>query len=310
MTSSTPSAGPLALIVDNEEWFSRSLKSVLSHEGYRVIIAHTASKGWETAKAQLPDVLFVSKRLPNGDGIDLCQTVRDDARLGPGLPIIVTADGPASRRDRLAALRAGAWEYLSFPIDPEELILKLRSFLQAKLELERVRERSLLDDVTGLYNLHGLEHRAQEIASAARREGQAVACIVVAPTLDSGPNSEAFSEIDGATSAAARCGDVLRMVVRGSDVIGRLGRLEFAVVTRGADRDGVLTLAGRIADALRSILEKEEFTSVDLHAGFDLIPNAQETPVVPRDLLVHATKALQDSRRLGNGDWIQPFRPG
>lgn len=303
MTSSTPQAGPLALIVDNEEWFSRSLESVLSHEGYRVIIAHTASKGWEAAKAQLPDVLFISKRLPNRDGIDLCQTVSDDARLGPGLPIIVTADGPASRRDRLAALQAGAWEYLSFPIDPEELILKLRSFSRAKLELERVRERSLLDDVTGLYNLHGLEHRTQEIASAARREGQAVACIVVAPTLDSGPDSEAFS-------AAARCGDVLRMIVRGSDVIGRLGRLEFAVVTQGTDTDGVLTLAGRIADALRSILEKEAITSVDLHAGFDLIPNAQETPVVPRDLLVHATKALQDSRRLSNGDWIQPFRPG
>ena len=134
MTASTQRPGPTLLIVDHQDWSSRSLESVLAINGYRVIRVRSAHRALEATKAQQPDLLFINSTLPDGDGIGLCWNVRRDARFGAGLPILLTAPEPPSRTQRLAALRAGAWEFVSYPIDPEELLLKVHSYVQARLQ--------------------------------------------------------------------------------------------------------------------------------------------------------------------------------
>lgn len=55
--------------------------------------------------------------LPNGDGIGFCRIVRNDPRFGAGVPILMTTPEAPTRKQRLAALRAGAWEFFSYPLD-------------------------------------------------------------------------------------------------------------------------------------------------------------------------------------------------
>ena len=121
---------PVVLIVDDQEWSSRSLESVLAIDGYHVIRARSAAQAMDTAAAHNPDLLVISRRLPNGDGIALCRTVRNDPRFGAGVPILMTTPEAPTRKQRLAALRAGAWEFFSYPLDPADLLLRLQSYLQ------------------------------------------------------------------------------------------------------------------------------------------------------------------------------------
>lgn len=298
------------LIVDHREWSSRSLESVLSSDGCQVILAHTVRQAVDRATLHPPDLVFISNTLPNGDGIALCREFRGNARFGLGLPILVTSPEPCTRTERLAALRAGAWEFVSYPIDAEELLLRVHSFWQARLDLNRAREQSLIDELTGLYNLRGLERRAEEITSSASRERQAVACIVLASSTGVGQQGEAITEAPPPTGdLATRAGAVLRRMGRVSDAIGRLGALEFAIVAPGTDGEGAVQLATRLAQALRTTLEDEGREHVDVRAGYDVVPNAGDTSISPHDLLVHASSALQRSRGLNNGAWIQPFQP-
>ena len=306
---STMAHHPTILIVDDQEWSSRSLESVFSGDEYRVILVHTAHDALAAAKAQLPDLLFINDALPNDDGVKLCHSLRADLEFGKVRPILIIASERPTRDRRLTALRAGAWEVISHPIDAEELLLRIRAYLEASFELDRLRKQCLVDYLTGLYNVRGLEQRAKEITSVARRESQAVACVVLAPIFEF--DRDLAAESQGLISgAAARCGSALKSVGRISDAIGRLGPLEFAVLAPSTDKDGAVLLAERMAGALRTCLEAEKLTSFDLRAGFEAVANAGETTMAPSDLLVHATRALQKSRRMGNGDWIQQFTPG
>src|SRR5256886_16443918 len=71
------------------------------------------------------------------------------------------------KQQRLAALEAGAWDYVSVLLNPEELTLKVDAMARLKLEMERALEESAVDPGSGLYTLRGLERRAREPAAGA-----------------------------------------------------------------------------------------------------------------------------------------------
>ncbi len=300
----------MVLIVDDQEWSTRSLESVLAPNGYAVMRAYTARKGIDRAMAQPPDLLFVSSNLPAGDCVSLCRSLRSSPNFGASIPILVTSPERPTREQRLTALEAGAWEFISYPIDAQELLLRLGAYVHAKLEVDSALDRCLVDEPTGLYNLRGLEQRARELRSQAYREHQPMACVVVAPAkpLNSQGSGEEADD-DTGIQLAGLLGKALRSTGRMSDAIGRLGKNEFAILAPSTDAVGAARLAERIADTVRSgaVELDDQADPVILHAGYDAVANMRETPIEARDLLLHAATALRQVRTSGNGDWIHAF---
>ena len=303
-TPGSETRAPLILIVDRHEWSSRSLESVLTPNGYIVMRAFSAQSALERVQVQSPDLVFISSALPNDDGINLCQTLRSEPQFGASLPILFTSPERPTLQERRSALRAGAWEIVSHPFDVAELLLKLEVYVRARLEIDAARGRALVDEQTGLYNAQGLERRATEIQSQARRAQQALACVVL------GFSGEEEAGDDKADAAAAvRIAKTLKRVGRGSDAIGRLGQREFAVVAPSTNAEGAAKLAHRLATAIRSTAAEEAGPSIRLRAGYDAVPNAREATMAVSDLLVHATVALHGARSNGDpDDWIQQFQ--
>jgi len=303
-TPGSETRAPLILIVDRHEWSSRSLESVLTPNGYIVMRAFSAQSALQRVRVQSPDLVFISSTLPNDDGINLCQTLRSEPQFGASLPILFTSPERPTLQERRSALRAGAWEIVSHPFDVAELLLKLEVYVRARLEIDAARGRALVDEQTGLYNAQGLERRATEIQSQARRAQQALACVVL------GFSGEEEAGDDKADAAAAvRIAKTLKRVGRGSDAIGRLGQREFAVVAPSTNAEGAAKLAHRLATAIRSTAAEETGPSIRLRAGYDAVPNAREATMAVSDLLVHATVALHGARSNGDpDDWIQQFQ--
>ena len=156
---------PLVLLANDQEWSARSLETVLGAQGFASARAFTGRQALELARRLRPDVVIADAGMPDISGIEICQRLRDDVEFPRSTPIVVTTAGPASRAQRLEAYRAGAWEFLSQPIDAEALLLKLQLFVRARREIDRSREESLIDDGTGLYNVRGLARRAREIGA-------------------------------------------------------------------------------------------------------------------------------------------------
>src|SRR6266566_1936792 len=168
---------PLVLMADAHEWFSRALESVLVPGGYSVVKAYTAAGLLQQLELTEPDALILAVDLPGGEGLNLCRMLRADSLVTPSTPIILTQPTPSTRRQTLAALRAGAAELWGQRLDAEELLLRLAAQNRAKADADRAWAEGLVDHATQLYNGRGIARRARELGAEARRRSAPLACV-------------------------------------------------------------------------------------------------------------------------------------
>jgi diguanylate cyclase (GGDEF)-like protein len=300
---------PLVLIANDQEWSARSLESTLEPNGFSVVRAFTGEQALERARTARPDVVILDAQMPDMHGFDVCRVLRADPRL-KATPIIITTSGPSGRGQRLEAYQAGAWEFLGQPLDGAALLLKLQTFLDAKLESDRLREESLLDPQTGLYNMRGLSRRAREVAAEALRRHDPLACLVFAPELGDGNGTDPIGEsAEELERVSDRMGDVFRQASRSSDIVGRLGPAEFAVIAPGTGGEGAVRLAERLCAQLEMapVPLRGGERWVHVRAGYCAVADFAESSVDALELLLRATTALRDSARAGDPERIRSF---
>lgn len=113
------------LIVEDELAISRFLRTALEGDGLRVYDAGTLQRGLIEAATRKPELVILDLGLPDGDGIDFIREVRQWSQM----PIIVLS-ARTEESDKIAALDAGADDYLSKPFGIGELQARLRVALR------------------------------------------------------------------------------------------------------------------------------------------------------------------------------------
>src|SRR5881397_3737768 len=312
MTERMPQGGlPLVLLTGNGQEATRWLRSLLEGGGYAVLQERSGQHALERARTTEPDVILVDAELPDMPGVELCRTLRSDPRVSSSTPILLMIREAATRAQRLAALRAGAWECIAAPHDADEILLKIGAYVHAKLDADRARTEGLLDAVTGLYNRQGLARRARELGSQAFREHGPLACVVLA--LDIEPAEPASASQQGGTSLG-RYVQAIKSAARLSDVIGRLSATEFAVLAPGTDAGGARRLAERLASSVSattvaSAAGAPSAAAVRVRCGYEAVANVGYAPIEPVDLLVRAAAAVRTGRA-DSGGWLRCFDEG
>src|SRR5256885_1878812 len=276
---------PLVLMADAHEWFSRALESVLVPGGYSVVKAYTATGVLQQLKLTEPDALILAVDLPGGEGLNLCRMLRADSLVTPSTPIILTQPTPSTRRQTLAALRAGAAELWGQRLDAEELLLRLAAQNRAKADADRAWAEGLVDHATQLYNGRGIARRARELGAEARRRSAPLACVAFA--VDAG-------EAEGPSAETVARG--LRETGRTSDALGRIGPREFVVLAPETSAEAAHHLAERLAGALSARRRRRIGPGVEFLAGYDAGPDAAAPKFDPAPLLAHASAALAAGR--------------
>jgi diguanylate cyclase (GGDEF)-like protein len=300
-------SAPLVLIANDQEWSARSLESILGPSGYSVVRAYTGQQALERARTAQPDLIILDAQMPDLHGFEVCRLLRSDPQFSATTPIIITTSGPSGRTQRLEAYRAGAWEFLGQPLDGEALLLKLATFLQCKLEVDNLRDESLLDAGTGLYNMRGLSRRAHEIGADAFRRHDALACVVFSPEPDgAGPDEPPDEEVQ---RIAEQVGHLFKRSGRSSDAIGRLGHSEFAVIAPATSSEGALRLIQRLGGSIEAspIPVRGGERGLRVRAGYCAVSDFAESPVDAVELLLRATAALRDLKRDGDSEQIRAF---
>jgi len=307
MTDHMPPDGlPLALLVEDREERMHWLAHLFETSGYAVLRERTARHARERARAAQPDLILTAADLPDMSGIELCRALCTDAQIPSSTPVFIALPESESREQRLAALRAGAWECITPPHDPDEILLKANAYVRAKRAADRMRIEGLIDAQTGLYNRQGLARRARELASQAVRDHGALTCLVLALDLEIGGPAALD---DSATGALTRGVHLLQAAARRSDVIGRLGTAEFAVLAPGTDAIGARRLAERLAGSLEigtTDARALGLPGVRVRCGYEAVANMAYAPIEPSELLMRAAAALRTGQAEGGG-WLRRF---
>jgi two-component system, OmpR family, KDP operon response regulator KdpE len=128
--------GQRILVVDDEPQILRALGATLRGAGYEVDAAATAESALAAAAARPPEAVILDLVLPDGSGTDVCRELRTWTEA----PVIVLS-AVGEEREKVAALDAGADDYVTKPFSVDELLARLRAVLRRSVpSLEPVIE--------------------------------------------------------------------------------------------------------------------------------------------------------------------------
>lgn len=292
----------LVLIASHGEWVGRSVESVLELNGFTVLRVAGGRRALDLARRVNPDAVLLDDSLTEMGGVEVCQALRDDPLFDHSIPVFVTSPAPASNRVRLAAYEAGAWDFCSQPLDVETLLLKLNTYVRARRRLEDVQASSLIDPLTGLYSVYGLQQWAEQLGARATRNKEPLACLAITS------NTVADGTANGKPASAelAYMADVCRAQSRKSDVVGYVGESRFAILAPNTNEAGARQFVDRLQRAVTrstSTLEIEQPFS-GLHAGFFAVPDFSAAGVDGNEVVSRAKTALKHAQKQMEGKRI------
>ena len=113
------------LVCDDEPQILRALRVVLRDAGFEVVPATTAQEALDRVAVQPPDAAILDLVLPDGDGIEVCRSIRSWSAM----PVILLS-AVGDEEEKVRALEAGADDYVVKPFAPRELVARLQAVLR------------------------------------------------------------------------------------------------------------------------------------------------------------------------------------
>jgi len=123
---------PVIIVVEDEQKLRRFIRLTIEGEGYQVFEADSLKRGMIETGTRQPDLVVLDLGLPDGDGLDLIR----DLRTWSAVPILVLS-ARSSELDKVAALDAGADDYLTKPFGAAELAARVRAQLRRRALISR-----------------------------------------------------------------------------------------------------------------------------------------------------------------------------
>jgi len=246
-------SGRVLVIEDRPEsvqWFTTALTPT-----NEVVAADSFEEALVRVRGGDFDLIVVSLGLRGFDGLRLCSQLRSLPE-GRNVPILVlVSDG--DKRKLNQALEMGVNDYLTRPVDKNELIARVRTQLRKKNYQDRLRhnvqlslEMAITDQLTGLHNRRYMARHLDSLIQSAQKSGKPLAFLImdidhfksVNDTHGHDIGDEVLREFAGRISAN----------IRGIDLACRYGGEEFVVVMPDTDIDFACTIAERLRHSVET----------------------------------------------------------
>jgi two-component system cell cycle response regulator len=245
------------LVVDDRKNSSDRLAEALAPH-HAVAVEPNAQEAMFKAAEDNVDVIIVSLGLTSYDPLRLCSQIRALERTR-NLPILVIAD-PEDRQRVLRGLELGINDWLGRPVDRNELLARVRTQLRQKRYADSLREKvqqsielALFDPLTGLNNRRFLESHLPTMIDNARVRRSPLTLMIL--DIDHFKRVNDTFGHDAGDEVLKAFADRLRGIIRGGDLLCRLGGEEFVIVMPGVN----IAAATRIAERARLAIEEEAF---------------------------------------------------
>lgn len=223
-------AGSRILALDDDPAILQCLKELLSPWGFQLTLLSDPVQFWEALEQTSPDLLILDIEMPELNGLELCQVIRSDPRLGR-LPILFLSahSGPDIVRQ---VFEVGADDYISKPILGPELVARILNRLD---RLRLLRQQAETDSLTGLSCRRQSITAFNRLLKLAARQETTLSLALL--DLDNFKHiNDAYGHEVG-DQVLKVFGDYLRQTFRGEDVIARWGGEEFVVALFNSSRE-------------------------------------------------------------------------
>ena len=257
------------LLVEDHENTRITLAGVIEREGCKVVSAASAAAGRDKLREEEFDLVITDVRLPDGDGMELLDETK---RLSAGSPVIIIT-GHGSEEMAVQAMKKGAFNYLSKPLDLNRLRAEIEGALRwRKVQIENAElQQELLTRRRGDSELVGVSGAIQKIKDKIRQIGPTDANILI--TGESGVGKEVVA---GALQAASERAGKPFVKVNVAALPRELLESELFGHERGAFTSAVRMRKGRFELADGGTLFLDEIAECPLEVQVKLLRVLQE----------------------------------
>src|SRR5918911_281625 len=148
------------LIVDDDRATSAGMADVVEEWGYEAEVADTVKAGWNSVSRMVPDVAIVDLKLPDGSGLDLLHRIKESY---PDVSVVILP-GHATVDSAVKALKVGAEDYVTKPVDLPRLQVILQSVEDKQMMKQEILElRRQLQKMGALGHLVGKSRAMQKL---------------------------------------------------------------------------------------------------------------------------------------------------
>lgn len=290
------------LVVEDDREIRDMVTMMVKSMGYAVVTAVNGKDAFARLREQSVDIVLLDLMMPEMDGFEFCQRVREDASLRD-LHIIITSARDALE-DKVRGLELGAADYLTKPFSLTELqarikvgerIVRYQKTLQAQqTQLEHLARE---DALTGLANRRRFEERAREELLRAGRYQHALSVLLA--DLD---HFKAINDTYGHSYGDTVLKEVGQAFVhhcRSSDLCARYGGEEFAILLPETQLPEAQLVAERLCTAVRNLTFTQTARAIQVTASFGIACVDTVTPQSLEEIMEQADQALYTAKHNG-----------
>lgn len=158
------SSEPHILVIDDEPQIQRAIRTILTEKQFQVTTASRGEEGLALAAARNPDLVILDLGLPDMDGVEVCQRLREWTQI----PIIILSVRDREH-DKVAALDMGADDYLTKPFGIEELLARVRVALRHSARMQGTQSKIVhAGSITIDLAFHIVKHGEEEVKLTGR----------------------------------------------------------------------------------------------------------------------------------------------
>ncbi|MGZ8868853.1 MAG: diguanylate cyclase [Thermoanaerobaculia bacterium] len=289
-------------VVDDDSAIRRLVRLFLRRAGYEVVECTTGQEARDTLTKVPWDLAVLDRRLPDMDGVVLCQELK--ANPGYRSRYIIMLTGEDEQEDKIEGLELGADDYITKPFQSSEFLARVRAGkrivdLQEEL-MEKNRRLELLSITDGLTKLHNHRYFQDELARAFEESERYERPLSLAMI-----DIDYFKKVNDTYGHAVGdeilkgVSNLYRESVRSTDLVARYGGEEFAVMMPETN----LAEASTFAEKIRSLVESTSMETqagplkVTVSLGVASVPHSKIH--TPKELIVASDKALYRAKRNG-----------
>jgi two-component system chemotaxis response regulator CheY len=273
---------PCILVAEDDPSSRAALAELLAELGYEVKTARDGLEGLEWALQSSLDLVITDLQMPRLDGLALIQRLRElPAHMDVPLILLSGLNDPLQRA---GALDRGADDFLTKPVEIDELLARVRLHLRHGSRSRELQLRAVFDELTGVLNRRGTHETLEREVHRSERNKAALSVLLI--------DLDGFKAINDSRGHAAgdrvlkHVGRKLTLELRAHDRVGRWGGDEFLIILPDTDRVAAGCLAGRLRSALLPI--QISIGAADARPG-----DSVESLVARADSAMYADKAAR-----------------
>ncbi len=310
------------LVIDDDPATLRLIEKYLSLSGYEVLTASNVDDAVRIVLDQAPPIIITDYDMPEKSGTELCRILRQHEGVRFIYIVMMTASNDIGHL--VEAFDSGADDFVAKPVNPQELLARLRAGVRiARLEEdvdrrtreihllnaemartneqlalvnERLKKMAVTDELTGLPNRREAMTRLREMWAADERYGCAFGCIMI--DLDHFKNiNDTFGHSAG-DQVLQDVSHALRQKIRASDIAFRVGGEEFLILCPHTEPNGTESCAEKLRQSIDELAPSKAGRSLHVTVSLGVAHRLPEMDA-PEEMLRRADEALYAAKRAG-----------